>query len=53
MLIKKMDISQLITYADQIKGEKLKEKRIRESKRTQFNNGFSNARSSGGNGYPQ
>lgn len=36
-----------------IESEKLKERRMRVSKRAQFEGGFSNARSGGGSGRPQ
>lgn len=52
MLVKDMDISWLMIYVERNEGEKLKEGKQRESKRVQFEGGFSNARFGGGNGCP-
>lgn len=38
-----------MTYVKKIKGENLKERRVREFKRAQFEGGFSNSKSSEGN----
>lgn len=51
MLIKEMDISQLMTYSQKIKGKNLKERRAKEPKRAHFYGEFSNSRSEGGNGH--
>lgn len=53
MLIKKIDISRLMCYVEKIEGKKLKERRMKESKRAQFDGRFCNARNIGGNGLPQ
>ncbi|XP_055822029.1 uncharacterized protein LOC129890515 [Solanum dulcamara] len=53
MLIKEVDISWLITFTEQIEGEKLKEMRMRNSKKAWNEGGFSNARSDGGSGHFQ
>lgn len=52
-LVKEMEIFWFMTYTKQIEGEKLKEKRVTESKRAQFEGGFSNSRSSDGSGHFQ
>ena len=44
MLIRDMDISRIMTYAEQIEGEKLKERRVYEPKRARYDGGFSNSR---------
>lgn len=49
MIIKEMNVSWIMTYVKYIEGEKLKERRMRESKRPRFDGGFSNTR----NGHPQ
>ncbi|XP_055818539.1 uncharacterized protein LOC129887455 [Solanum dulcamara] len=50
MLVKEMNISRLLTFAKQIKGEKLKQIRMRDSKRARYEGGFSNARTVGSSG---
>lgn len=47
-LIKEMDVSRFMTYAEQVESEKLQKMRMKESKRVHFNGGFSNAKSGGG-----
>lgn len=51
MLVKKMDIYHLMSYDKQIEGEKLKERKVRESNRAMFDGGFSNATSGSGGGH--
>lgn len=45
-----MDISCFMTYAEKMEGEMLRERRMRESKRAQFEGEFSNSMIVGGNG---
>lgn len=50
MLLKEINISWLITYAENIEDDKIKERKVRESKRAWFKCGFFNARASGESG---
>ncbi|XP_055800397.1 uncharacterized protein LOC129869821 [Solanum dulcamara] len=51
--LREIDISQLMTYVEQLEGEKLEERRMRESKRARFEDGSSNAKTSEDNGHSQ
>lgn len=47
MLIKELDMSWLMTYAEQVEIKKLQKMRMRKSKGAHFNGGFSHAKFSG------
>ncbi|XP_055822033.1 uncharacterized protein LOC129890519 [Solanum dulcamara] len=48
-----IDISRFMTYTEQLEGEKLEEKRMKESKRTRYEDGSSNAKTGEDNGHFQ